>query len=239
MQTVELHVEPRTGGGKGKARRLRATKHVPAILYGRYMNEAIPMSVSTQELARVAKLGSNAMLTFKTEAKSDLNGKLAVLKERQVHPVTDAPVHVDFQEIRMDEAIKVSVPLVLTGKAKGVAEGGILQQIRRELEVRCLPTQVPEKIEVDVTELEVGYSIHVKEVALPSGVEVMGTVNFTLAAVVPPEKEEVVAPTVLAEGEVPLEGAAEGEEKKEGEAPSTAESGKAEEKAEAKSEAKK
>jgi large subunit ribosomal protein L25 len=203
MEQREVNVEIRESTGKGGARKLRAGSLVPAVFYGPHLDKPVNLALTSKELSVARQGGKNALLTLKTKSSSPVNGKVAVLKEHQVHPVTGASLHVDFYEIRMDEEIKVSVALVLTGKAAGVAEGGVLQQVSRELEVRCLPGQVPDKITVDVSALNIGDSIHVDEITLPQGVKVVGQVNYTIAAVVAPEEEvKEVAPSAVTEAAV-------------------------------------
>ena len=140
-----------------------------------------------------------------------------MVKELQTHPVTGQFLHVDFYEVDLTRKINAMVPVTVTGKSQGVEDGGILQIVRRELEVFCLPTAIPEAIEVDISELEIGGSIHVKEIALPSDVELPEDVDFTVITVLAPKVEvEAVEEEELVEGEeVAEEGApeaAEGEE---------------------------
>jgi large subunit ribosomal protein L25 len=121
-----------------------------------------------------------------------------LLKDYQQDPVTRDVLHADFIDVREDEQVKVNVPLVLMGKPVGVSEGGILSQARRDLEVWALPRAIPEKIEVDVSQLKIAQALHVNDLKFPSGVAVKTHVNFTIAVVTAPEKEEVVAPTPTA-----------------------------------------
>ncbi len=191
MERTELHVEIRGGVGKGESRRLRAQCKVPVILYGPHMDNPIPLSVNEKDLRNAIHHKTNTLFTLRASGEQSLDGKLALIKEEQFHPLDGKRVHVDLYEVRMDEKIKVSVRLVLVGKAKGIQEGGILEQILRELEVRCLPNDIPEKIDVDVSGLGIGDSMHLSDVALPQGVSILGGVNYTVAAVVPPDKEEI------------------------------------------------
>src|SRR5580765_5511079 len=179
MEKVELNVEARNEVGKGNARRLREQNWVPGIFYGPHQKDPIPFSVKANEIRKILQKGGNIFLNLKG---SSLSGKIAVIKDEQFHPVTGGIEHIDLYEVRMDEEIKVSVKVLLTGKAKGIGEGGILQQITRELPIRCLPDKIPESISVDVSHLDIGFSIHVDEVHLPEGVKVVGNVNYTIAA---------------------------------------------------------
>lgn len=206
MEQTELNVEVRNLYGKGPARRLRMAKKIPAVFYGPRMKDAISMSVDQKELSLALANTANPLFTLKAQG-GVMDGKMAMIRDRQYHPVTGNWVHVDFYEIQMDQEIRVSVKISITGKSKGVTEGGILELIRREIEVHCLPTNIPDKIEVDVTELNIHDSLHVNDVKLPEGARVAGDLNYTIVAVVPPEKEEVVAaPVEGAEGEAAAAG---------------------------------
>ncbi len=206
-QTV-LQAQPRSGVGKGPARRLRETGLVPAVVYGRG-SEPVPFSVDPaalkQAVATPHKL--NTVITVKVEGQPD---RLVLLKEVQQHPVTRSVLHADFQEVRLDRPLKVQVPVVLTGRAAGQADGGILTQVRRVLDVICLPGQIPENVPVDVTPLKIGQSLHESDVKLPEGLKLVSRKNETVAVVSAPA-EEIVAPVAAAAavpGAAPAEGAA-------------------------------
>ena len=160
-----------------------------------------------------------------------------LLKDHQSDPVHgEILIHVDFLEVRDDEKTRVEIPVVLSGKAQGVLDGGILQQNRRFLEVLAFPNSIPLKIEVDVASLKIGQSIHVADLKMPEGAELRYQTNFTIAVVSAPEKEEVVVPVVAAVVEgaagAPAAGAAPagaaGAPGKDGEKAPAAKAGKAE-----------
>ena len=224
MEQRELTVVARTTFGKGAARKLRAQDLVPAIFYGPHVKATVPVSVSHKDLRHVMRGDGASILKLKSDDKV-INGKMAMIKSEEIDPLSRKSIHVDFYEVRMDEEVKVFVLVKVVGKALGVAEGGILDQVTRELEIRCLPTNIPKEIEVDVSSLDIGQSLHVSDITLPQGVKVLGDVDYTLAAVVLPAKEEEVAAPVPAEGEVPV--AVEGETPAEGK---PAEEGAADEK---------
>ena len=138
-----------------------------------------------------------------------------MVKELQLHPVSRDFLHIDFYEIAMDRKIMVNVPITTTGKAKGVEIGGILQIIRRELEVQCYPLDVPESIEIDITNLDIGDSIHVGDIQRQNEVEFLDDENFTVVTIVSPKIEEKVEEEEeeIEEGEAVI--AEEGEEKPE------------------------
>ena len=204
-----LKVSRRTEQGKGPARRLRAKGFAPAVIYSRH-DKPMPISVDPKAL-RAALSGEarfNTLLTFEIEGEG--SPKLVMLKDHQRDPVqADRLIHADFLEVRMDEKIRVEIPVVLKGKPVGVVEGGILQQNTRFLEVFCFPNRIPREIEVDVSQLKVAQSIHVSELKMPEGAELKFQTNFTIAVVAIPEKEEVVVPVVaaVAEGAAAVAGA--------------------------------
>jgi large subunit ribosomal protein L25 len=125
-----------------------------------------------------------------------------MLKEIQMDPVKQTILHVDLYEISMDKKIEVEVPITLTGTAKGVSdEGGILQQVSRTLEISCLPDNIPDSFELDVTDLNIGDSLHVSDLNIPQGIEVLVEGELTIATVVPPTKVEEIEPEVPEEEE--------------------------------------
>ena len=200
MQT--LAAKPRQADGKGAARRLRQEGLVPAVAYGKGL-PATSIAVGPKDVAAIlrSELGKNTLIEL------DLDGKklLAMIKDFTLHPLARSLEHVDFVEVKLDQAVDVEVPLVTTGKAVGVAKGGVLRIVHRMLPVRCLPNVVPVKISTDVTHLELGEHIATKDLTLPAGVVVRLAATQTLVAVVAPEKEveEVAAPVAGAAAAAP------------------------------------
>jgi large subunit ribosomal protein L25 len=178
---------PRTETGKGAARRLRNSGKVPAVAYGKGQ-PAKALSVTPKEIVTVLKSerGQNTVLKVAVDGGKEL---LVMIKEYSYHPVTRSLEHVDFVEVQFDQAVDVDVPLVALGKALGVTAGGLLRQVYRTLPVRCLPDQIPLKIETDVSHLELGYAVATKDLKLPEGVSVRLPAEQTLVAVVAPEKD--------------------------------------------------
>ena len=199
-----LAARARDGAGKGSARRLRAEGLVPAVVYGRHLENPVHIAVDPIEVKRAIATPHrlNTLLSLKLEGQPE---RLVLLKDYQQDPVSREMLHADFIDVRENEQVKVNVPLVLVGKPVGVTEGGVLSQSRRELEVFALPGAIPEKIEADVSAMKIAQSLHINEVKLPEGVKVKSQVNYTIAVVSVPEKEEV-APVVAAA--VPVAGAA-------------------------------
>ncbi len=198
-----LAARVRDGAGKGSARRLRAEGLVPAVVYGRHLETPVHIAVDPIEVKKAIATPHrlNTLLSLKLEGQPE---RLVLLKDYQQDPVSREMLHADFIDVRENEQIKVNVPLVLVGKPVGVLEGGVLSQSRRDLEVYALPGAIPEKIEADVSAMKIAQSLHINDVKLPEGVKVKSQVNYTIAVVSVPEKEEV-APVVAA---VPVAGAA-------------------------------
>ena len=217
MELIELKTNIRTTTGNGPARRLRQAGQIPAVLYGPE-TESVLLSVNISDIDRVLKKGriGQALLNLVIPNNGETSTKTAMVKELQLHPVSRNFLHIDFYEVAMDRKIMVNVPVTTTGKAKGVEVGGILQIIRRELEVQCLPLDVPESIEIDITDLDIGDSIHVGNISLQSEIEFLGGENFTVVTIVSPkieEEEEELVEEEAEEGEAAI--AEEGEERPE------------------------
>ncbi|MBY0278174.1 50S ribosomal protein L25 [Candidatus Binatia bacterium] len=188
METLTLEVEPREGTGKGPARRARAQGRIPAVFYGA-KSEGQNLSVDARDFGRrIANLEGTHLIELRSSV-AQLDKRMVLLREVQHHPVTGLPVHADFYEVALDQAIAVRVPLHFEGKAAGVALGGILQPILREIEVRCLPTAIPDFIAVDVSPLAIHDAIHVGQLQLPEGVEAMLDDTETVVSVLPPTTE--------------------------------------------------
>ena len=217
MEEIALNVERREGsGGKGPAGRLRRSGKIPGVFYGP-QSDAVALAVDNKEfVTRVAHLEGSHIIRFNSPA-ADLQQKVALLREVQTHPVTGAILHVDFYEVDLTRRLQVTVPLHFVGKAVGVAEGGILQPVLRDIQVECLPTDIPQFIEVDVSALAIHDAIHLADIQMPPAVTAVFETNEAVVTVLPPTVEEVKAaePTAeAAEGEA-VAAPAEGEVKKE------------------------
>jgi len=210
----------RKSTGNGPARVLRRAGQIPAVLYGR-RTEPILLSVNTKDFELILKKGSFGQFILNLVIQNGKKvTKAAMIKELQTHPVSGSLIHIDFYEVDMKRQIKVMVPIITTGKSVGVEEGGMLNIVRRELEVFCLPGDIPESIEIDISELTIGDSIHLEDVPLGENVEISSDVNYTVVTVLSPkvEEEEVEEEEgeELEEGEEGAEGeAAEAEAKPE------------------------
>lgn len=202
MDAVTLTVEPRAPAGKEGARALRRAGRVPAVYYGRDA-QTLPLSVAIKELVKqLGTVEGTQLIKFSSTA-GELDAKTVILKEIQVHPVTSEVLHADFYAIDPTRRLRVHVPLHFTGKAAGVTAGGILQPIRRDITVECLPHAIPGVLEVDVSELGIHDTIHMEDLKLPADVTVVDETNFAVVTVLPPTVE--AAPAAEA-AEAPAEG---------------------------------
>ena len=211
----KLEVETREAGGSADARRLRARGMIPGVLYGSG-KEAATFAVSERELRRVltGEHGRHAILdVIVGEAKATHH---AVLKDFQLHPTRSRVLHIDLQEVRLDRAIQAQVAVELIGESEGQTMGGILTQIVREVNVESLPMSVPDRIELDISAMQIGDSLRLADLVAPEGVTLLDGEDVVLASVSAPRVEEEPEPT-----EEELEGLEEGElpEGEEGEAP--------------------
>jgi large subunit ribosomal protein L25 len=209
LEQLELKAKVRKTIGNGPARALRRDGKVPAVLYGP-KTEPVLLSVEVRDIEQVLKSGNVGQVLLKLIIQNGQETtRPAMIKELQAHPVSGRFLHIDFYEIDLARKIRVGVPVVTTGNAIGVEVGGLLQIVRHELEVLCLPTQIPESIEVDVTSLEIGDSIHVEEIQVEGDVEIPADVNFTVITCLAPkveaepeeEEEELEEEAEEAEGE--------------------------------------
>ena len=203
METVEIQIEPRDSGSKGKVKELRRQGKLPGVFYGPKA-QTVPLELDRKEfLSRVADLEGSRLIRIKS-ASPLLADRVALVKEMQFHPVTGEVVHADFYEVDLTAKIRVKVPLHFVGKAEGVVRGGILQPVVREVEVECLPMDIPEYFDVEVSALDIGDSLHITDLPMREGVVAVYETNFTLVTVVPPTVEEApaaeAAPAVVVEG---------------------------------------
>jgi large subunit ribosomal protein L25 len=223
-ERVTLKVKPREVFGSRASRRLRREGFVPGVVYG-HGGEARPFQVSDRELRHLLAEG-HTLLDLEIEGAKAVP---VVVKEQQQHPVRDAVLHVDFHEVRLDEEIQAEVPIELEGseQAPGVREGGVLEHVTREVTVEALPTEIPERLTVDVSEMEINDTIQLTVLTPPSGVKFMvdDPEEVTIATLSPPRVEEEPEPEVEEEAELVGE---EGEEVPEGEEPAEGEEAPAE-----------
>ncbi len=219
MAQSTLNVLKRKRMGKSGAREIRKEGNVPAVLYGKG-TEPISLVINPSELktALSTEAGENTLLEIKLkEGEADIP-KLSLLRDIQYDYLTNKPIHFDFQALDMKKKITVAVPVHIEGRAKGVKEGGILEEILREISVECLPVDIPNSYVVDVTELEVGHSIHISIIEEQEGVTILHDPEDTIVTVLAPKvEEEPVEEEELEgeEGEEAVEEASQEEETKE------------------------
>ena len=193
-----LDASMRDSFGKNEARRIRAGGRVPAVLYGLTAEsdsrEARPISVDPKALLRIlhSESGANTLISLKLAGENDTR---VLVKEYQLDPVSHQLLHADFYRIRMDRAIIVTIPVTVKGEPKGVKQqGGVLEFIRREIEIECLPGEIPEHVEIDVSELMLHQGVRVREIATDAKWTPKSDPDMMLVHVIMPKAEEVAAP---------------------------------------------
>lgn len=214
MAEILIEAAPREAGSSNQARRMRRDRKLPAVVYGGG-KESHPITVDPGEIVSILKSESGQNTIFKLKI-ADGSAENVMIFDVQIDPIKRSLVHADLMRIAMDVAIEVSVPLHIVGEAAGVIEGGVLDHSLRELVVSCLPSDIPESIEVDVSELEMNQSIKVEDIQVPANVTVVTEADRSVASVVPPVSEADLEADLTVEGEEPVEGevpeAVEGEE---------------------------
>ena len=197
METVNLSAKPRSETGSRAVKRLRAEGMIPAVVYGREFGEALPIVIDARELrGAMAGRSVHSIINLTIEGKGTTS---VLLHERQDDVITKRPLHLDLHAVNLNEEVDASVAIVAVGTAAGVKNGGILDLVLRELDVRALPASVPDHIEVDVRALEIGQALHVRDLVVPSGVTVVTEADDIIVSVLPPAKvEEVAAPEAAA-----------------------------------------
>jgi large subunit ribosomal protein L25 len=195
MDQPVLVAQTREQTGKGAARKLRRNDQLPAIFYGPE-SDATMLTVNYSDFEKIVQSGSgeNTLFNLQIQSKDGTRARTAMLKEIQSDPVENAYLHVDFYEISMDKEVTVNVAIELKGTAIGVTNGGILENIRREVMVSCLPGKLTRTIEVDISNLDIGDTLHLKDIRLPEGMRTIEDAHLTVAV--------IAAPTVAAVEEV-------------------------------------
>ena len=198
-QFVSITATPREASGKGAARQTRFAGKVPAVIYG-HGRATQPLSLDAKALEMALSGVEPASTLF--EVTVDGKKTRALIREIQRHPVRPDVIHVDFYEIHADEKVKLKVPVHLVGTPEGVRNGGgVLDQVMREVEIEVLPEHIPERVELDVSALLIGHSVHVSNLSIPNAT-ILVAPELTLATVVPPRAEEELAPAPEAAAEV-------------------------------------
>jgi len=229
MEEIFLEAELREGKGRAKAKDLRDSGYLPSVVYS-HGKDALSIKFSKSALLKLVHQHrlESSIINIKIKDEKKAKARPCLIKEIQYDPVHEDIIHVDFNEISLTEAIKVNVPVETKGESVGVKqEGGSLEHLLWEIEVECLPTNIPKNIEVDITALKLGEAIHIKDIVFPSGVKPLNDPAAIVLHVAAPMKEEAPAEAIEGEAkqepevikekkEVPTEGAAEeGKEAKE------------------------
>jgi len=194
MAQFSLSARIRDNTGKGVARRLRRDDRIPAVFYGPNA-KATMLSVGYSDLKGIIKQNTseNIILGLQIESESGIESRKVMLKELQIDPIKDTYLHADFYEISMDKELTVDIPVHLVNTPIGVPKGGILQHVKREITITCLPDNLVDSLEVDVSGLDIGDSIHIRDIEIPEGITTAQEDHLTIAV--------VVAPSVIAEEE--------------------------------------
>jgi large subunit ribosomal protein L25 len=224
-ERVKLKVQARESRGSAASRRLRAQGLIPGVLYGNG-GDAHPFTIEERELRRVltGEHGLHAILDVVLEDGGQ-KAHHAVLKDYQLDPTRPRLLHIDLQEVRLDQAIHTQVVVEIVGESEGQKEGGALSQINREVHVEALPMEVPDRLELDVSRMVIGDTLRVSDLRVPEGVKLLDDLETVLVTVTPPTRveEPEVPEEELEEGELPEGEVAEGEEAPEGAAEQPAE----------------
>ncbi|MDP2939618.1 MAG: 50S ribosomal protein L25 [Candidatus Omnitrophota bacterium] len=229
MKEIDLIVNARKETGKNKAKALRSSGFIPGVVYGEgKKSQSIQLDKKTFLRLLKSQKGENIIINLTVESDGKKSrGIPVIIKEMQHNPVSDELIHIDFNQISLTKEIKVKVPIVAKGEPIGIKqEGGLLDHLLWDLEIECLPTQIPSNIEVDVSNLKINDSIHIKDLVVAQGIKILHDPDLVVLSVVPPVKEAVeevavegapAEPEVIKEKkEVPKEeGKAEKPEKKE------------------------
>lgn len=204
MSETALVVEAREATGKGAARKLRAAGRIPAVLYGRG-RDSLPLALDPRALDRILRAqGANTLLDLTVEGRPELTDTVALVKELQRDPLRGEIVHADLYQVDLTRAVEVEVPIHLVGKPRGLEFGGILEHTLREVSLECLPRSIPDAIEVDISQLELGDVLHVRDLPLPEGVALLSDPDLGVVLIAAPAAEAAPAEAAAA----PAEGAA-------------------------------
>jgi len=196
MQQKQMNVELRSKTGKGISRQLRRDEMVPGVVYGKGM-DPVAVSIKYRDLlaALAGEGGQNNLITL---VGGGMDQSMAIIADLQRDAIKGTYKHVDLHRVNMKEKLRVTVPVVLKGTAEGVKEGGLLDFAHHELHVECLPNNIPDHIEIDISDLKIAHSIHVSDIALPEGVKVLDNPKTPLVSVLGRAKEDVVAEVAAA-----------------------------------------
>lgn len=202
MEKAKISACVREKTGKETAKKVRQNEYVPCIIYGRGSNIPAKIYRSEVKTLRDMHFSESALIDLEIDISGKKDTYPVVIKEVQYHPVNEKVIHIDFMRISLDEKIKVNIPVILQGEPKGVKEGGVLEQLLREIEIEALPNDIPEEIKIDVSNLDIGNSIHVQNIVLTDKIRIITHAEDTVV-IVSSVKEEVVESTLTAGAPTP------------------------------------
>jgi large subunit ribosomal protein L25 len=199
MERPVLKAEIREEVGKGSTKKLRTRGLIPAIFYGPRA-KTIALMIDPKELAKTlqTEAGENVLIDLDIRKGDQSDRRVVMVKDIQIDPLQRVTLHTDFYEVAMDEMVTVEIPIHLIGKPEGTKMGGILEQVLRMIEIQCLPGDIPKSIDIDVSSLKIGDSIHIQNIQVEK-VKIFSDANLTIATVVPPVVEEKKVEEVVAE----------------------------------------
>ena len=186
----ELNVELRSKTGKNISRQLRSAGRIPGVVYGKGFNSTA-VSLDQRELLKTIEGSQNSLITLK--GADPLDGAVVIVSEILRDALKGTPRHIDLHKVNMDEKVKVEVKVRLKGTAKGVKDGGMLEFVKHTVEIECLPALIPAQLDVDVTALTIGHSIHVSEIQLPANVKLVDDPKASIVSILGKTKEEAPA----------------------------------------------
>ncbi len=204
MQEIKIKASLREAG-KSTSRQLRDTRNVPAVIYGP-KTQPLSISISEIDVVKYARSGFENSIWTLESSESALNGLKVLRKSLDIHPVSRRPVHMDFFAPDMTQKVRVNVEVRVSGKAKGTAEGGLVSMVRREVEIECLPLEIPAFFDLDITELDLNDSMHVSDIKFPENVRVITSQEETIVTCAE-LREETITPSAAAEGAAAAPGA--------------------------------
>ena len=200
MANTLLNAEVRNDASKGQRKDLRKKGYIPGVLYGE-SREPIGITLAQKELEQVLhQRGGKGLLTLKINDDKKVTETPVMVKEVQTHPVKGVVIHIDLHQVNLRQRLEVEVPVQLTGDAEGVKEGGMLQQHMRTITLKCLPTDIPESISYDISQLKIGDQLTVSQLIIPNSSEMISDPEQMVANIIPPRiEEEEAAPEELQE----------------------------------------
>jgi large subunit ribosomal protein L25 len=186
----ELNVELRSKTGKGICRQLRTAGRIPGIVYGKGF-DSTAVSLDQRELLKVVEKAQGSLITLK--GADSLDGAVVIVASMLMNPIKGTPRHIDLHKVNMDEKVKVEVKIKLKGTAKGVKDGGLLEFVKHTVEIECLPALIPSHLDVDVTALTIGHSIHVSDIQLPANIKLVDDPKASIVSILGKTKEAAPA----------------------------------------------